>query len=356
MKVNLPRKQTIGENLLYFLVWSAIFLVPVLNSEMVTELHVDIEDLLQAWRRICPYFILFLIHNSLIAPKLLLERKYVRYLAVDLLAIVVIFTVIDSYERYFSTPVSVDDAEAVIGYRKASFTDLALYWNVLLGFFMTGMNAAIKFMYKSMRDEQAMEALQRQNLQTEMDYLKYQINPHFFMNTLNNIHALIDIDAEMAKKSVIDLSRMMRYVLYDSESQDISLTRDLEFIDNYIRLMRIRYDDDVDIRFSRPADVGRKIVIPPLLLIVFVENAFKHGISYRHPSFVDIDIAVEGDRVRCLIANSRHREPAGVKHGIGLDNARKRLELIYGDDFTLKIDDSKPDRYEVYLSIPVLHD
>lgn len=82
-----------------------------------------------------------------------------------------------------------------------------MYWNVVLGFFMTGANTGIKLIYQSMRDEQQMEELKRQNLEAEMDYLKYQINPHFFMNTLNNIHALIDIDTEYAKNAVIELRR-----------------------------------------------------------------------------------------------------------------------------------------------------
>ena len=357
MKINIPRKQTLGENLLYLLVWLAVLLVPVLNSEMLTDLHVDLDDLLRAWMRIGPYLLLFLIHNAVIAPRFLLRRKYVQYAAADLLTIVALFSIVDVYERYIITRLLPEQIDMFIGFRKASFTDLALYWNVLLGLFMTGMNAAIKLIYKSMRDEQKLEALQRQNLQTEMEYLKYQINPHFFMNTLNNIHALIDIDAEAAKKSVIDLSRMMRYVLYDSESHDISLQRDIDFIDNYIRLMRIRYDEGIDIRFDYPEHIDPHIAIPPLLLIVFVENAFKHGVSYRKRSFIHISVEVTDDgRVRCRTVNSRHPEPASHKHGIGLENVRKRLELIYGDEFRLRIDDSSPEVYEIELLIPVTHD
>ena len=357
MKMNLPRKQTIGENLLYLLVWLAVLLVPVLNSEMLTDLHVDSGDLLRAWRRIGPYLALFLIHNGLIAPRLLLQRKYIHYFAVDILATVAIFSIVDVYERYMAARMlPADDFDMFIEFRKASFTDLALYWNVLLGLFMNGMNAAIKLMYKSMRDEQMLEALQRRNLQTEMEYLKYQINPHFFMNTLNNIHALIDIDTETAKESIIDLSRMMRYVLYDSGERGISLRRDIEFIDNYIRLMRIRYDNSVEVNFDHPQDVDEKIVIPPLLLIVFVENAFKHGVSYRKRSFINISIAVADGVICCRTVNSRHPLTAGHRPGIGLENVRKRLELIYGDRFRLDIDDSQTEQYEVRLTLPVTYD
>lgn len=137
---------------------------------------------------------------------------------------------------------------------------------------MTGANAGIKLMYQSIRDEQEMEALKRQNLQAEMDYLKYQINPHFFMNTLNNIHALIDIDAEYAKNAVIELSKMMRYVLYDSGRERIPLEKDIQFLENYIELMRIRYTGAIDIRVRYPEPLPGGVTIPPLLLIVFVER------------------------------------------------------------------------------------
>ena len=356
-KINFVRKQSISENLLYAMVWTAVLLVPVLNSEMLTDLHVDLEDLLRAWMRIGPYLLLFLIHNVLIAPRLLLRQRYVSYILVDLATIVVLFSIVDVYERYIITRLRPEEVDLFIGFRKASFTDLALHWNVVLGLFMTGMNAAIKLMYKSMRDEQMLEALQRQNLQTEMEYLKYQINPHFFMNTLNNIHALIDIDADEAKNSIIDLSRMMRYVLYESGAPDIPLRRETEFIENYIRLMRMRYDEGVEIRFDHPSAVDERVTIPPLLLIVFVENAFKHGVSYRKRSFIHIEVGITPDgRVRCRTVNSRHPNPEDHKHGIGLENVRKRLELIYGDEFRLRIDDSQPDRYETELLIPATHD
>ena len=241
--------------------------------------------------------------------------------------------------------------------RKASFSNLEIYWNVVLGFFMTGANTGIKLIYQSMRDEQQMEALKRQNLQAEMDYLKYQINPHFFMNTLNNIHALIDIDADSAKNAVIELSKMMRYVLYDSGREIISLNRDIQFLKNYIELMRIRYTDDVEIRVEYPENLPEQVSIPPLLLIVFVENAFKHGVSYNRPSFIHLRIDYADGRVTSTLTNSRHAAPADRKadSGIGLENVRKRLALIYGEkNYTLDIREEE-NFYTVKLVIPTLN-
>ena len=338
----------IGENLLYLMVWMVIILVPVLNSKMLEEVHVSLENILIAWLKIAPYLLIFIIHNSLIAPRLLLRKhRYVWYLVVNLLTITAVFSLVAIYEKYAPY-----DTEPYILNGKASFTDLAIYWNILLGFFMTGLNMGIKLLYRSLRDEQQMEELKRQNLQAEMDYLRYQINPHFFMNTLNNIHALIDIDTEYAKSAVIELSKMMRYVLYESGSETISLKKDIQFIENYIELMRIRYDSSIDICLDYPATIPNKVAIPPLLLIVFVENAFKHGVSYNHASFIHIRIGYRDDAV--VISNSRHEKSRPGTTGIGLENVKKRLALIYQDNYTLSIDDSDPAVYTVKLIIPIM--
>lgn len=340
----------IGENLLYLMVWMVIILVPVLNSKMLEEVHVSLENILIAWLKIAPYLLIFIIHNSLIAPRLLLRKhRYVWYLVVNLLTITAVFSLVAIYEKYAPY-----DTEPYILNGKASFTDLAIYWNILLGFFMTGLNMGIKLLYRSLRDEQQMEELKRQNLQAEMDYLRYQINPHFFMNTLNNIHALIDIDTEYAKSAVIELSKMMRYVLYESGSETISLKKDIQFIENYIELMRIRYDSSIDICLDYPATISNKVAIPPLLLIVFVENAFKHGVSYNHASFIHIRIGYRDDAVTAVISNSRHEKSRPGTTGIGLENVKKRLALIYQDNYTLSIDDSDPAVYTVKLIIPIM--
>ena len=340
----------IGENLLYLMVWMVIILVPVLNSKMLEEVHVSLENILIAWLKIAPYLLIFIIHNSLIAPRLLLRKhRYVWYLVVHRLTITAVFSLVAIYEKYAPY-----DTEPYILNGKASFTDLAIYWNILLGFFMTGLNMGIKLLYRSLRDEQQMEELKRQNLQAEMDYLRYQINPHFFMNTLNNIHALIDIDTEYAKSAVIELSKMMRYVLYESGSETISLKKDIQFIENYIELMRIRYDSSIDICLDYPATIPNKVAIPPLLLIVFVENAFKHGVSYNHASFIHIRIGYRDDAVTAVISNSRHEKSRPGTTGIGLENVKKRLALIYQDNYTLSIDDSDPAVYTVKLIIPIM--
>ncbi len=351
-------KQAIGENLLYLLVWAAIILVPVLHSQMMSELHVSLDKAFIAWRQIAPYFVIFIIHNAILAPRYMLRRKYGKYLALDIALILVVFSAVAIYEDHlaerFLTTNDADD-DALAAYRRASITNLDIYWNLLLGFFMTGANTGIKLIYQSMRDEQQMEELKRQNLQAEMDYLKYQINPHFFMNTLNNIHALIDIDAECAKSAIIELSKMMRYVLYDSGRERISLNNDILFLKNYIELMRIRYTDTVEIRMEYPHNLPEQVSLPPLLLIVFVENAFKHGVSYNRPSFIHLKLTCDEQRIRFSITNSRHVRSEQRPTGIGLENVRKRLDLLYGEKrYVLDIRPAE-ESYTVNLEIPIAH-
>ena len=330
--MKIQKKQAIGENLLYVMVWTAIILVPVLNSQMMSEMHVNLENVLTAWRYIAPYLVIFLIHNAIIAPRYMLRRKYGKYLASNLALIISVFWLVQIYEDHLTDHLlKQNDPEALDAYRKASFSNLEMYWNVVLGFFMTGANTGIKLIYQSMRDEQQMEALKRQNLQAEMDYLKYQINPHFFMNTLNNIHALIDIDTESAKNAVIELSKMMRYVLYESGREIISLNRDIQFLKNYIELMRIRLSANVRVETKIDVRPDSRTEIAPLIFISLIENAFKHGISPTEPSFIRIHFSESPGEIHCEITNSYHPKSVADKSGsgIGLEQVRKRLELTY---------------------------
>ena len=340
-------KQAIGENLLYLLVWSTIVLVPVLNSQMLSEMHVNLNEAWIVWRQLIPYLLIFLVHNYLISPQLLFKRmQAVLYLLASLAFISVVFFIVDLYQQALITHESYSHAHDAI-------TRHEVYWNILFALFMCGTNSGIKFIYQSARVERQMEQLKQENLRAEMNALTYQINPHFFMNTLNNIHALIDIDSEAAKSAVIDLSKMMRYVLYDSERETVSLAQDIQFLRNYIELMRIRYSDEVEITIDYPHEIPDSVVIPPLLLIVFVENAFKHGVSYCQRSYIHISIFVTADSLTAIFSNSRNEEHGPkAASGIGLENVLKRLELTYGKNgFTLDLHE-EPTSYSVKLVIP----
>ncbi len=216
---------------------------------------------------------------------------------------------------------------------------------------LLGLNAGAKYFFKSTDDRKRMKALERENLTHQLEYLKYQINPHFFMNTLNNIHALVDIDPEQAKHTIEVLSRLMRYMLYEANKPLAPLQKELEFIANYVGLMRIRYAEHVRITVSVPTIVP-DVQIPPLLLIIFVENAFKHGISYERESFVEVSVTTDDNGyVDFHCRNSRKPSKEEIHGGMGLGNVKERLQLIYGNDYQLTIQPTE-NEFEVQLRLP----
>jgi LytS/YehU family sensor histidine kinase len=161
----------------------------------------------------------------------------------------------------------------------------------------------------------------------------------------------VDIDPEQAKDTILELSKMMRFLLYEGNKQAVPLTRELDFIRHYVALMQLRYTEKVKIVLDLPQESPDK-QIPPLILITFIENAFKHGISYQHDSYVEISVAIEDESLRFLCRNSRADRPIEEKGGVGLANVRKRLNLLYNRNYTLKIKDAT-DVYQVELVIPL---
>lgn len=222
---------------------------------------------------------------------------------------------------------------------------------IIIAFMMLGVNLGAKYYTNYSLEKKRLEELEKENLRYRLEYLRYQINPHFFMNTLNNIHALVDVSPEKAKDSIVELSRLMRHVLYDSNGPTVGLAKELDFLRHYLYLMRLRYTDSVRIEYSFPEDDGGAQV-PPLLMATIAENAFKHGVSYKSDSFIRLNVALESGKVIFRCANSlnpdRDEQTVG---GIGLDNIQKRLSLLYSEDFVLHIDESSA-QYEVLMVLP----
>ena len=204
--------------------------------------------------------------------------------------------------------------------------------NVAIYSLVTGLSVAIRMTNGWYQVEANQRELERERAEAELSNLKSQLNPHFLFNTLNNIYSLIAFSPEKAQEAVHDLSRLLRYVLYESNQLLVPIEKDLDFLRNYIELMRIRLPRQVnlqtDIEVATPG-----LMIAPLLFISLVENAFKHGVSNSQPSFIQISIRQEGDAVSCSIRNSYFPKSAGDKSGsgIGLSNLEKRLSLLYPD-------------------------
>ena len=420
------KKEHRQETIIYLALWLLMFMAPVLSLGIRTaysdDISFDWSEVLMVWREYIPFFMVFLIHNHLLAPILVYrQRKWVY--AGMCIVIVCIFQVYQCNHRpnfkdhrrfrhemmeqrrqhelrgeadrpmddenrpplppdeTFGEPpmepfeeMEAADSASIRRYepgdyrphRNPRFEDrpdrrrgerARLFMGqhdiiaVVILLLMMGMNIGIKLYFKQRGDRKRLEQLEKENLEQQLEYLKYQINPHFLMNTLNNIHALVDIDPEKSKQTILELSKMMRFVLYEGNKQVVPLDREIAFLQNYIQLMKLRYTDKVKITVDVPKNLPNKEV-PPLMFITFVENAFKHGVSYRQASFIDIAISIGEDKLVFDCRNSRIPKEDDKHGGVGLANVKKRLELIYGNRYALDIKDEQ-DTYTVKLSLPL---
>ena len=382
MTIPFGMKQSRQENLTYLAVWGLLFAAPVLSlyvrSISDTNLTFDWAEVFVVWKLFAVYLVLFLIHNFLLAPMLVHGHRRTAYFS--LLAVVIAaFAVFQCSNRprewrhgdpphieqprqepppIGEPPMKMEGERPpkpdepphqrhtpppIVGER-----DILALITLLL---MFGANLGIKVYFRSREDRQRLAELEKQNLEQQLEYLRYQINPHFFMNTLNNIHALVDIDPEKAKDTILELSKMMRYVLYEGNKQGVPLSRELDFIRHYVALMQLRYTDKVRISVLLPGEVPDRQV-PPLMLITFIENAFKHGVSYQKESFIEVKIDVKDDQLLFSCRNSKADKSNEEKGGVRLANVRERLNLLYRNDYTLRIDDTS-NIYTVQLIIPI---
>ena len=202
------------------------------------------------------------------------------------------------------------------------------------------------------RAEAERKDLEHRRSEAELQNLRQQLNPHFLFNTLNNIYTLIQIDPSRAQSAVHDLSHLLRYVLYGGSREEVPLQDEVDFIREYIALMRIRLPRHVEVSVELPDSVPG-LRIAPLLFIPLVENAFKHGVCNDRPSFVSIKITEEKGRVECWTVNSsfpKSQDSDRSGSGIGLANLGRRLELLYPGKYGLR-SGQEGDEYRAVLGI-----
>lgn len=205
---------------------------------------------------------------------------------------------------------------------------------MMLGF-IAGLAVIIRMGRKWKITEQTIREAENARNDAELKTLRNQLSPHFLLNTLNNIYALIAFDTNKAQLAVLELSKMLRHMLYDNHQKFVSLQHEAEFIHNYVELMRLRLPREVKVEVDVEVDSGRNTMIAPLIFISLVENAFKHGISPTAPSFVAISLKEKGTDVCCCIRNSNFPKNESDKSGsgIGLEQVKRRLELLYPNQY-----------------------
>ncbi|HVI47578.1 MAG TPA: histidine kinase [Chitinophaga sp.] len=218
---------------------------------------------------------------------------------------------------------------------RPSFWEYLMFPEVLRrsGFFallMLFMSGFIKIAQEWFKSEKQREDLKVEKLNAELKFLKSQINPHFLFNCLNTIYSLAHKQSVQTEHAILKLSTIMRYMIYESNEDTVQLLQELKYLQDYIDIQRLRLPKDIVVDYRQTGNPAG-IQIEPMLLVPFVENAFKHGISYTEDSFIDIEITIAENMIRLIVRNSLFKERVSERGGIGLQNVFKRLEMLYTD-------------------------
>jgi two-component sensor histidine kinase len=298
------------------------------------------------------FFVVFYTNYLYLIPKFFLRQQVRRYVIINIILVAIMGLALHYWQQISLPPIPKPHPFPHMGkggmdffHHKKFESGWVFFLRDVFSLIITViLSAAIKMSYRwtemeTSRQEAEKIKAEAETCKTEAELrnLKNQLNPHFLLNTLNNIYALIAFSPEKAQQAVHDLSKLLRYVLYDNNQTYVLLKKEVEFMQNYVELMKIRISDNVkvDVKFNILPNADTKVV--PLLFISLIENAFKHGISYSTPSFINIRLDEHEDgTIECKIENSYFPKNEHDKSGsgIGLESLQKRLELLYPNHFT----------------------
>ncbi len=317
--------------IIHSIVWLLIFSFPLIfysnqNSGKQVDFYHLVYPFIQA-------VIIFYLNYSLLADRFYFRRKYFTFILINL-AIVLLFrfdwmliNLFDSYSTVDTRSKTADISGGIDRLKSPVF--------IIQTVFMVFLPAILALVLKSVlnrgREEVDKRETENKNLQAELQQLKYQLHPHFFFNSLNNIYALIDLSPSRAQEAIHSLGKMMRYMLHETNLEKVSLKNEIDFLKKYIQLMEIRKKADVKVECSFPRLSEKDYLIAPLLLIPLIENLYKHGVSIVSPLLLQFEISVRNRQLHFKSTNPVFRENVQQMHqsGIGVENLRKRLQLIY---------------------------
>lgn len=341
--------------LLHVLAWAILFLFPFIGRETY-----PLRFVLKSAFHIVVLASFFYVNLLVLIPKFLFNKKTSLYIFTVCLGMVF---VISSYilfdELWQNKPRAEHHAAMPHRQQERSFDRMGPPKPIsmkiifpLISFLMVfGVSTSLRTINEYLKKEELQKETETEKLNAELAFLKSQINPHFLFNTLNNLFSLAHSRSDKTANAIMKLSELMRYMVEDTGGRKVELYRELEYIKNYLELQRLRLDDSVKVELTIEGDFHNKS-IEPLLLIPFIENAFKHGVSYNESSFVHIELISNDHQVMLKMENSipSQKMEKDEASGIGLTNVRKRLELLYPKAYKLNIIQNKS-KYIVELTI-----
>lgn len=329
--------------ILHAIAWIIVIIIPFyLNYAFGSG---DTHRLYQFYVHTLSAVAIFYLGYLWLVPRFFLHDKKALYLII-LIGIILLTYLITSFinDTLLSDPVR--DAQFLENYRKITgdktnppFKVFGFFNHIVASVLISGFAMGLGVLEKLKENEVKQKELEKEKLNSELAFLKNQVSPHFFFNTLNNIYSLIGIDGPTAQDSVLKLSKLMRYLLYESEHGETLMSHEIDFMNNYIDLMKLRLNSKVDLHVDFPVEFS-DFPVPPLLFVPFVENAFKHGVSYREQSFIEIRMTITNGEIHFFAENSigKSGNSEDLQHsGIGLENVKKRLNLLFAGKHELKI-------------------
>ncbi len=288
-----------------------------------------------------PAMLLFFADYYTFTTRLLFGGKFILFFIANLVILALSLEGIAQYFKVWDMPEDM---------RNKTFVGMGVYLIICIVIVTYAISARGRIKWEMLVKE--LEDEKQKNTEAELSWLKNQLNPHFLFNTLNNISSLVQIDADSAQDSISQLSDLLRYALYESNKSEVPLANEIEFMDNYIDLMKLRCNEMSTVTTDMQAG-DRPVAVVPLLFISIIENAFKHGISTRDRSFVDIRLHVVGDDITFTCDNSNYPKPDTNRSGsgVGLENMKRRLELLYPRRYTYSHELREGNVYHVEITL-----
>ena len=344
--------KTSGRNdnlLIHVLVWVIVLGLPLLFTDRISNISWP-----YFWRSTLTtlfFMLIFYINYFFLIDKLLFRHKVKEYIIVNLVLIFALAILMHySYELFAFLNF---EGRPMHRKRKHPRPFPFIIRDMFSLITVAGLSVAIRMSGRWIQDENERKELEKAKTEAELQNLKNQINPHFLLNTLNNIYALIDFNPTQAQQAVQDLSKLLRHILYDNNQNFVPLSQEVDFMRNYVDLMRIRLSENVELITDFEIRPNTSTKIAPLIFISLIENAFKHGISGDKPSFIHIKLKEMDDgKVDFVCENSYFPKTDSDKSGkgIGLEQVQKRLEMLYPNRYTWNTKISN-DSYLTHLTI-----
>ena len=345
MQSFINRNRVVLLHLSFWCVHLSFFLYQVLSHQRGAEIEWEMVVRVVAVQVIFAVLIGYL-NYFIFLPAFLKDKKVGKYLFQFVLTFAALISIRVALGRYL-----VDGFTGGTGFM---YTTRYVIQVVTTNLFIVIFLGMIRFAVDWFEFEARQKSVENERLIAELNFLKAQINPHFLFNTLNNLYYLAYTQSAKTTEVIAKLSQMMRYMIYDSNHPLVPFSKEVEYMENYISLERLRLNDQIPIKFTIEGGNPQDFLIAPLIFITFLENAFKHGVSNNHPgAWVNIWIHLQGNECVYRVENSRlpfNKPEAEQKSGIGLQNVRRRLELSYPGRHSLTVEEHK-DRYSVQLNI-----